>query len=144
MKVLCWLAIAGILAWAVRIVVRVPTASRIIGLTGMAVFFGVLAGFQLSWSFYLPVFRDTLGKAITSIDNEHYFASMVSFGVLKQLEAGKDDAARSMLATQVVGYYRGAKKAKTPTEEQRKIIPLVEEASKTSEILKAKLQEPQK
>ena len=125
------------LTWSVILHPRQKFCSVVL----LACILGLATGFEIAWRWYIPELRRNIGKALTGLENEQYYATILSFTALKKLEAGKQAEAKSLLAGQVAGYYRGSKNAKTRLPEQQKLVSLIDEAAANSQILKQKLAE---
>ena len=86
-------------------------------------------------------FHQGVKKALSSLDDQQYFAAVLSVATLDRLENGDVDAAKRLAATNLASYYR-SKGRRTDPVRSAEVRSRIEKLSEHSPILKEKLGAP--
>ena len=80
-------------------------------------------------------------KALSGLEDKHYFAAVLSVATLEKLENGDVDGAKRLAATNLAGYYR-SKVRDADAARSAEVRDRIEKLSGHSPILKEKLGTP--
>jgi hypothetical protein len=135
--------VAAAFLWLIGATVLSVGRKKFFGLAIAALLIGLMTGFLVAWEWYIPEFRAALGGTIRSIEYDQFLATTVSYAALTKLENGKEAEAKSVLATQIVGYYRQLKNAQRLSLQHKKMLDFLEAGIAKSQTLREKSQEPE-
>ena len=83
--------------------------------------------------------RQDIEQMLQSHRNERHFAAVISLGVLETLEAGETEKAKSLLARQIALYHRAIKNYEGSLSDKQRLVPLIDEVSSKSAVLREEL-----
>ena len=102
----------------------------------------ILLAFAVGYYFGLRLtFREGVKRALSSLDDQQYFAAALSVATLERLEDGDVDAAKRLAAMNLASYYRSNVRRTDPAR-SAEVRGRIEKLSDHSPILKEKLGAP--
>ena len=83
--------------------------------------------------------RQDIERMLQSQRDEQHYAAVISLGVLDTLEAGETEKAKSLLARQIALYHRAFKNYEGSLSDKQRLVPLIDEVSSKSVVLREEL-----